>query len=222
MTARSSISSPSIRPRALTAGVSAVVLAVLLGAGITLLNGGAPLAIDLGWQSLMVSTRSSFTEGLALFLNWLGGGFVAVLVVPLAIIALLLILRRPWAALFSVAAALAGTLGVQLLKRLFARARPEDMLVHSDFGSFPSGHVANAAVIAVTFAVLFPIVWVRVAGVAYVVLMAWSRTLLDVHWLSDTVGGALIGAGVVLVLWAFTARWLEPERHGRSRARTPD
>ena len=144
------------------------------------------------------------------------------LVVTRAIVALLLILRRAWAALFSVVAALAGTLCVQLLKRLFARPRPEDMLVHSDIGSFPSGHVANAAVIAVTFAVLFPIVWVRVAGVAYVVLMAWSRTLLDVHWLSDTVGGALIGAGVVLVLWAFAARWLDAKRRARARARTPD
>ena len=48
--------------------------------------------------------------------------------------------------------------------------------------------------------------------------MAWSRTLLGAHWLSDTIGGALIGAGVVLVLWAFSAHWLEAERLGAARA----
>ena len=47
--------------------------------------------------------------------------------------------------------------------------------MHSDFG-LPSGHTANAAAIAVTFGVLIPRVWVWVAGSAYVVLMAWSRT----------------------------------------------
>ncbi|SDT29052.1 phosphatase PAP2 family protein [Microterricola viridarii] len=222
MTAASGIRTHSPRRRPLIVGAAAVLLAVLLGAGIMLLNGGAPLAIDAAWQSFMVSMRSPFTEGLALFLNSFGGGIVAVLVVPLSIVAMLLLLRRPWAALFSVATALAGTLGVQLLKNLFARPRPEDILVHSDFGSFPSGHTANAAVIAVTLSLLFPVVWVRIAGVAYVLLMAWSRTLLGAHWLSDTVGGALIGAGVVLLLWAFSARWLEAERLARARARPAD
>ena len=42
--------------------------------------------------------------------------------------------------------------------------------------------------------------------------------LLGAHWLSDTIGGALIGAGVVLVLWAFSAHWLEAERLGAARA----
>ena len=45
----------------------------------------------------------------------------------------------------------------------------------SDFGSFPSGHVANAATIAVALLVLFPRVWVAVAGAAWVIVMAPSR-----------------------------------------------
>ena len=53
---------------------------------------------------------------------------------------------------------------VQLLKNLFGRARPEDILVVSDFGSFPSGHVANAATIAVAIGMIVPNVWVWVAG----------------------------------------------------------
>lgn len=217
MTAESDIRKRAVRWGPLIAGLVAIALAMSIGAVITLGNAGGPLAVDAAWLALMLESRNPFTEGLAVLLNFLGGGTVAILVVPLAIAGLFLFLRRPWAALFSIAAALASTLGVQLLKHLFGRARPEEMLVHSDFGSFPSGHTANAATIAVTFALLIPRVWVWVAGSAYVVLMAWSRTLLGAHWLSDTVGGALIGAGAVLVLWAFSARWLEAERLGAER-----
>ncbi|RZU66357.1 undecaprenyl-diphosphatase [Microterricola gilva] len=219
MTAESPTRLRAVQRAPLITGFAAILLAMAIGAAVTLGNGGEPFAVDAAWQELMLESRTPFTEGLALVLNFIGGGRVAVLVVPLAIAALFLVLRRPWAALFSLAAALASTLGVQLLKHLFARARPEEMLVHSDFGSFPSGHTANAAAIAVTFGVLIPRVWVWISGITYVVLMAWSRTLLGAHWLSDTIGGALIGAGVVLVLWAFSARWLEAERLGAARAR---
>ena len=85
-------------------------------------------------------------------------------------------------------------------------------MVTSDFGSFPSGHVANAATIAVTIGVIVPIVWVWIAGAAYTVLMALSRTYLGVHWFTDTVGGLLVGAGVALLLWALFAVPLERER----------
>ena len=212
MTAESGIRNPARTRWALTVGIAAILLATLLGASIMLLNDGEPTAADAAWLQFLVSTRDSFTLALAYFLNAFGGGVMGILVVPLAIVAFLLIVRRPVGAAFSVAAALASTLIVQILKNIFDRARPEDILVIADHGSFPSGHVANAATIAVTFAVLFPRVWVRVVGVVYVLLMAWSRALLGAHWLTDTLGGALIGAGTVLVLWVIAAPWLEAER----------
>ena len=218
MTAESPSRHRTVLRGPLIAGLVAIVLAMAIGAAITLRNDGEPLAVDAAWLQLMLNSRTPFTEGIALFLNFIGGGTVAILIVPLGIAGLFVALRRPWAALFSLAAALASTLGVQLLKHLFGRARPEEMLVLSDFGSFPSGHTANAAAIAVTFGVLIPRLWVWIAGAAYVALMAWSRTLLGAHWLSDTIGGALIGAGAVLVLWAFTGHWLEAERLGAARA----
>ena len=56
--------------------------------------------------------------------------------------------------------------------------------------SFPSGHVARAAFL---LRVATPIpTWLVVAGV---VAMALSRIYLGEHWLSDTVGGALLGIG---------------------------
>ena len=133
-------------------------------------------------------------------MNLLGGGWFGVLVVPLAGAVALIVLKRPWSAAFFLAAEAASAGAVQVLKHLFGRVRPEDIIVISDYGSFPSGHVANAATIASAAVVLFPRLWVVIVGAAWVLLMALSRTYLHAHWLSDTIGGALIGAGAALVV----------------------
>ena len=104
------------------------------------------------------------------------------------------------------------------LKHLFGRARPEDIIVISDYGSFPSGHVANAATLATAAFILFPRLWVAIVGVAWVLLMALSRTCLHAHWLSDTIGGALIGVGVVLIVAGIFAPLL---RRARADAAPP-
>lgn len=108
--------------------------------------------------------------------------------------------QRRWAAV-----ALLSVPGVLLLnlalKHLFARARPDaaEALVLLHTYSFPSGHAAGAAA--------FHALWcawamtrlrspaTRAAAVATalvaVMLVALSRLVLGVHYLSDTVGGAL-------------------------------
>ncbi|WP_354242909.1 phosphatase PAP2 family protein [Agromyces sp. PvR057] len=199
----------------LIAGGIAVVLGALLGLVIAVRAGGLPLGIDEEWSVELIETRSAWADAFALFMNMLGGGIVGVIVIPVAITIALIALRRPWAAFYFALASAASALVVQVLKEWYGRPRPEDMMVTSDFGSFPSGHVANAATIAVALGVIFPRVWVWVAGAIYTVLMAISRTYLGVHWLTDTIGGALVGAGVALVLWAALAVPLERERLAR-------
>ena len=80
--------------------------------------------------------------------------------------------------------------------------RPEDILVTPDFGSFPSGHSSNAALVATALGIIFMRTWVWVAGAVYTVLMMLSRTYLGAHWISDTIGGMLVGAGVAVIVWA--------------------
>ncbi len=184
-----------------------LVAATLLGAAL-FVGYTEPPGFDTWWNETVVQHRTDWMLTVALILNDIGGGLIAILVVPLLVIIALLIARRWRAAVFSAIAFLVSAGAVQLLKQLFGRTRPEDMIVASDFGSFPSGHVANAATIAVVLWLVFPRVWTALLGILWIVAMAVSRTLLSVHWATDTLGGALLGAGVVLVLGAWLLPWV--------------
>lgn len=188
-------------------GVACIVLAFALGAMITL-GFAHPFVFDAWWNEFVVTFRSNALVAFAHALDTVGGGWVAVYLVPLVVIIAFLLARRWRSSVFAALAFLASAGAVQLLKHLFGRARPEDMLVLSDYGSFPSGHTANAATLALVFAVLFPHAWVRIVGALWILLMALSRTFLSVHWATDTIGGALLGAGVVLLLAAWLLPWV--------------
>ncbi|WP_448236809.1 phosphatase PAP2 family protein [Microbacterium paulum] len=196
----------------LVIGVVLLVLAIGLGIQVTL---EADIDIDDWWNSF-VDVFSPLQPG-AFVMNFLGGGWFATFVVPLGAAAILLALRRPWGALFALCASAGSALAVQLLKAAFGRARPEDMIVVSDHGSYPSGHTANAATIAVIAVVIVPRVWVAVLGAAWVFAMAFSRTQVHAHWFSDTVGGTLAGLGAALVVAALFTAVLERERERLDR-----
>jgi diacylglycerol kinase family enzyme/membrane-associated phospholipid phosphatase len=76
--------------------------------------------------------------------------------------------------------------------------------------SFPSGHTASAAAFAVGVALESPRAGALLAPAAAAV--AYSRLHTGVHWLSDVVGGAALGAGVALVGGALGSGSLLPSR----------
>jgi lipid A 4'-phosphatase len=104
--------------------------------------------------------------------------------------------------------ALSG-LTADLVKILVGRTRPKLFLTdgfydwgglawHADHWSFPSGHVANAAGLAVALYCFWPR-HVLAYG-AFVVLVALGRIGTDQHFLSDTIGSVWIAALVVFYL----------------------
>lgn len=195
------------RPQRFRATVGVVLIALACGLGAwVFFRGPSPFAIDVWWNQLFAASPSIPLLVFARAMDAVGGHLTAILIVPLLGALVLFLSRRRWSALYFLTASVGSALLVQVVKHTFGRARPEDILIVSDYGSFPSGHTANAATIAVVAAVLFPHLWVRIVGVAWVVLMAFSRTYLHAHWLSDTVGGALIGAGAALILAAVFSR----------------
>ncbi len=78
--------------------------------------------------------------------------------------------------------------------------------------SFPSAHatvsVSVFGFMALAIAAGAPErwrVWVYVAGVVFILLIMFSRLLLSLHYLSDIIGGALVGGFWVLVAWRLFA-----------------
>ena len=94
-------------------------------------------------------------------------------------------------------------------KSFFAVVRPpqSEWLAGAGGGSFPSGHTANTAalVIAVAFVLVSRLSirqkqrWVFIGAAILVSLMGWSRLALNVHWLSDVIGGWVLGTATAFI-----------------------
>ncbi|MFJ6678705.1 phosphatase PAP2 family protein [Microbacterium sp. NPDC091382] len=195
--------------------VGAILLVIAVATGIAVEATDSEL-IDLdAWWNTYVTTFLPGIRPVSFLMNVLGAGVVGTYVVPLVGAALLALAKRPWGAVFFLAASIVGALLVQLLKGLFGRVRPEEMLVISDHGSFPSGHTANAAVIATVAVILFPRAWVAVVGIAWTLLMAFSRTQVHAHWLTDTLGAMVLGVATTLLVAAALTIPIVRERERR-------
>jgi undecaprenyl-diphosphatase len=131
-------------------------------------------------------------------------------------------------ALYVVAARVGALVLSQGLKHVVDRARPAfDAPVAEALGpSFPSGHALGSSVFWTTCAVLLMprVRWPRlllVGAVLVAVLVAASRVLLGVHYLSDVTGGLLLGLGWAAVCTAVfvleraeRGQAVDPEREG--------
>jgi membrane-associated phospholipid phosphatase len=191
--------------------------ALLLAVGIAaILIPTGPLAVDRHWSDAMEDIRTPFLDHVAHVFNWLGRGVGSVAVVA-AVAILLLLARRGLALVAWLLAELLAAFSTSALKALTERPRPPHGLVHAGSWSFPSGHTSYAAVTAVGLVLLFTVpgrrAWWWVLAALATAAMAWSRTYLQVHWLSDVVAGALLGAGMAAVVFAATQLW--PDRRVR-------
>lgn len=203
-------------PRAATAwAVAGLAAVVAFGAYLRFVSQG-PLGIDEWWHGVAGVTRGSVPFAIAAFMAEVGSGIGASVCAAIAA-ALFFALRFPRAGATVMTAMLFGVVSSQLLKQLVARPRPWDQLYGSSGYSYPSGHTMGAAALVVSLALVVrysgwvtrrQAVWVNLAAVGWIVLMAWSRTALHVHWLSDTVAGAIVGATAALISFAM---W-QPQR----------
>jgi undecaprenyl-diphosphatase len=175
----------------------------------------AAQAVDDAVWAWAGDVRNAPTTGIAVALSWLGSGMVNW---PLRIAALLLLAwRRHWLRAAALVLAVASSeVFIGPVKAATHRLRPPGALIETTGASFPSGHAIATAVTAVGLVLVLARPgatrwrW-EVNAVLLTSVMALSRVYLRAHWLSDTVVGALLGAGLALgwpaVLMAI--------RHGR-------
>lgn len=192
-------------------GLGALLLGVASALGAWIYFQSGLFAIDTWWNGIIVDLASPVLTAFARFMDFVGAGWFGVYLVPIVGALALVLVKRPWSAVFFIAAEIATAGLVQVLKHVFGRARPEEILVFADVGSYPSGHAANGATLAMVAFILFPRLWVAIVGAIWMLLMALSRTAVHAHWLSDTVGGMLVGIGVTLIVAGLFAPLLARE-----------
>lgn len=128
---------------------------------------------------------------------------------PIIILSLLyFLLKKHWefGVIFSLGIATAGYL-MGRMKNLFEIIRPTPFYGNASGYSYPSGHVLNGAIVFLILGLYFLTVKnkvMRYTGLTvcalFIGMVGLSRMYLNVHWLSDVIGGVLLALSITLVL----------------------
>ena len=126
------------------------------------------------------------------------------------------VIRQRYILIGLLIATLGSTIFTFLSKRLFHRTRPVDILLFERTDSFPSGHATITvalygflAYMAIRFSRNFAMqVRIAVITIFFSLLIGLSRILLNEHYLSDVLGGYLVGALWLTVAISVT-EWLK-------------
>ena len=104
----------------------------------------------------------------------------------------------------AVSSAAAGIILFRVLKRTSRRKRPCEIEPHCwasvlppDKYSFPSGHTITAFAVAISVGFFYP--YLQTCLLAAALLIAVSRIILGMHFLSDVIAGSAIGIGLGFV-----------------------
>lgn len=148
-------------------------------------------------------------------------GSAAFLIPTTVVVALLLVkVGRRWEAGLLSGSLAAATLLVWSMKALVGRARPSLWETQWYVGSsFPSGHTLSTAAFSTAAALCVAQMRPRAANAAMALAIVWtslvamSRLVLGVHWPSDVLAAACLGAFIpLLISVAKDLRHRSPER----------
>ncbi len=189
-------------PLTILVAVGLIIIATFAGITNSVVNSPAVTAFDIRISTLLFQGRSPFlTQVFSTITNSAGQLTIAIL---LAVTLAYLWLKKELAYLYALLIIVAGTeLSVYLIKILIDRARPGGNIAYflETTKSFPSGHSAIAVAFwgFITYYLLRH-TWAKkkksilfTIGTLLVLLIGFSRIYLGEHYLSDVLGGFLVG-----------------------------
>jgi undecaprenyl-diphosphatase len=196
----------AIQYRARPVTVAVVLLAGFLGLAFVAHSAHSGTAFDHCVLDWFVAHRQAWLTTIAIVVTDIGSPAA---IVVLAFVASALIWWRMRATVDAIVAL--GTVGLAsvvstVTKIVVGSERPPaatQLLAETDH-SFPSGHVTGTVALLGILAVVLGQRWGRtpqLLGLTAVagLIVAATRLYLGVHWLSDVVGGALLGSAAVLL-----------------------
>ena len=162
------------------------------------------MSIDIAVNLFMQTIQNPFLVAVSKFFDLVFDAVILILISLIISVYLFLKKKRTEAYVFFISMVIIGGF-VELLKEIFMRSRPLNSVISATGYAFPSGHAAAAIVFFGLLAyIFFRNKSLRIKRTAYffaavlILLIGLSRIYLRVHWLSDVLGGFLVG-GIVLI-----------------------
>lgn len=206
---------PSSPGRWIVLGSICALAAVWLAAALFRVEHPAPGPMDIWWNALMTASVGPVPHAAAAALAVIGTGLPASALAVMVGVLVGVVRGWGWGA-FLVVASILSALDIAGMKALAMRTRPDPAF--GLLNTFPSGHTANAALLGSVVFLLVRQVAVRALAVSWFVTMAWSRTALHAHWLTDVLAAGVAGAATAVLLLAAFRYALDRAERARRRA----
>lgn len=164
------------------------------------LSSGILVELDLFLNTAMPQIRNSFFTSLSILIDVI---FDLISMIVISILLSVFLLKRyckKFALFFSMTITL-DALVIIALKDINMRARPLNGIISKTDFAYPSGHTADAVVFFgfLTYLIMHKSESRAIKGVTIsissfmILLIGFSRIYLNVHWLTDVIGGFALG-----------------------------
>ncbi|MCE0722559.1 phosphatase PAP2 family protein [Legionella resiliens] len=156
------------------------------------------LSINMDFYLLIKKLQNDYLYWMSIFFSLFGDRYI---VIPTFVITSVMLFgkKEQWLALHLIGVVLIAAFLAHVLKNAIAYPRPEISTSALPSYAFPSRHVTLcSAYVTFLSALIIPQISSRWLGIIIawliVIIESMARIVLQVHWLTDVIGGALLGA----------------------------
>ena len=165
------------------------------------------MSINIAVNTFMQSIQNPVLTVLSKFIAIIFDS-ITLITTSLIIAVFLYFKKKEKQAIFLASTILTTGIIIKLLKEIFQRARP---LIQESGFSFPSGHTT----ITIVFLGLIVYLFVdkkhkfaaTLTATLIILFVGFTRIYLQVHWLTDVVGGIFIGGIILIASIKFIKKW---------------